>query len=101
MKSMGARDGSIMKIFVLEGLAIGVIGTALGLVLGLLLCGVISVFPIPLDPEVYYIPHLPVRLDGGQFAMVAVTAVVLSYLATIFPALYASRLSPVEGLRND
>ncbi len=101
MKSMGARDGSIMKIFVLEGLAIGTIGTALGLVLGLLLCGVISVFPIPLDPEVYYIPNLPVRIDGGQFGLVAVTAVVLSYLATIFPALYASRLSPVEGLRND
>lgn len=101
LKSMGARDGSIMKIFVLEGLAIGTIGTTLGIALGLGLCGIISVFPIPLDPEVYYIPHLPVRLDAVQFVMVAITAVLLSYLATIFPALYASRLSPVEGLRND
>ncbi len=101
LKSMGARDGSIMKIFVLEGLAIGTIGTTLGIALGLGLCGIISVFPIPLDPEVYYIPSLPVRLDAVQFVMVAITAVLLSFLATIFPALYASRLSPVEGLRND
>jgi len=101
LKSMGARDASVMKIFVAEGLAIGGIGTVLGLALGLLLCGAISIFPIPLDPEVYYIPRLPVRLDAVQFALVGVSAVVLAYLATIFPALYASRMSPVEGLRND
>ncbi|AKU90604.1 ABC transporter permease [Vulgatibacter incomptus] len=101
LKSMGARDASVMKIFVAEGLAIGTIGTVLGLALGLLLCGAISIFPIPLDPDVYYIPRLPVRVEGVQFALVGVAAVVLAYLATIFPALYASRLSPVEGLRND
>lgn len=101
LKSMGARDSSVMKIFVLEGLAIGGIGTALGLALGLLLCGIIAIFPIPLDPEVYYIPNLPVKLDAVQFGVVAVAAVVLAYLATIFPALYASRLPPVEGLKND
>ncbi len=101
LKSMGARDSSVMKIFVLEGLAIGGIGTAVGLSLGLLLCGIIAIFPIPLDPEVYYIPSLPVKLDPLQFGLVAVAAVILAYLATIFPALYASRLAPVEGLRND
>lgn len=101
LKSMGAKDASVMKVFVLEGLAIGGIGTVLGLVLGFLLCLGISIFPIPLDPEVYYIPHLPVQLEPLQFALVGVLAVVLAYLATIFPALYASRLSPVEGLRND
>jgi len=101
LKSMGARDSSVMKIFVLEGLAIGGIGTVLGLGLGLLLCGIIAVFPIPLDPEVYYIPNLPVKIDLLQFGLVAVAAVVLAYLATIFPALFASRLPPVEGLRND
>jgi lipoprotein-releasing system permease protein len=101
LKSMGARDNQVMKVFVLEGLAIGGIGTAVGLSLGLLLCGIISVFPIPLDPEVYYISKLPVKLDGLQFLLVGLAAVVLAYLATIFPALYASRLRPVEGLRND
>src|SRR5690606_31838255 len=52
-KSMGARDNVVMKVFVLEGLAIGGIGTAVGLALGLILCTAISVFPIALDPEVY------------------------------------------------
>lgn len=101
LKSMGARDSSVMKIFVLEGLAIGGIGTAVGLALGLILCVVISIFPIPLDQEVYYIPNLPVQIVPMQFAMVAGAALVLAYLATILPALYASRLPPVEGLRND
>jgi len=101
LKSMGARDSSVMKVFVLEGLAIGGIGTVLGLALGFILCAVIAIFPIPLDPEVYYIPNLPVQIDPLQFVLVAIAAVVLAYLATIFPALYASRLPPVEGLRND
>lgn len=101
LKSMGARDNQVMKVFVLEGLAIGGIGTLVGLALGLLLCGTISIFPIPLDQEVYYISHLPVKIDLGQFALVGAGAVLLAYLATIFPALYAARLRPVEGLRND
>src|SRR5690606_17297402 len=101
LKSMGARDNQVMKVFVLEGLAIGGIGTLVGLALGLLLCGAISIFPIPLDPEVYYISHLPVKIDLVQFGLVGLAAVLLAYLATIFPALYAARLRPVEGLRND
>lgn len=101
LKSMGARDNQVMKVFVLEGLVIGGIGTLVGLALGLLLCGAISIFPIPLDPEVYYISHLPVKIDLVQFGLVGLAAVLLAYLATIFPALYAARLRPVEGLRND
>lgn len=101
LKSMGARDNQVMKVFVLEGLAIGGIGTAVGLALGLILCTAISIFPIPLDPEVYYISHLPVKIDLAQFGLVGLAAIVLAYLATIFPALYAARLRPVEGLRNE
>ena len=101
LKSMGARDNQVMKVFVLEGLVIGGIGTGVGLALGFLLCGAISIFPIPLDPEVYYISHLPVKIDLVQFALVGLAAILLAYLATIFPALYAARMRPVEGLRND
>ncbi|MFO7155162.1 MAG: ABC transporter permease [Pseudomonadota bacterium] len=101
LKSMGARDSQVMKVFVLEGLVIGGIGTLVGLALGLLLCGAISVFPIPLDPEVYYISHLPVKIDLVDFGLVGLSAILLAYLATIFPALYAARMRPVEGLRND
>ncbi|HEY6051134.1 MAG TPA: ABC transporter permease, partial [Thermoanaerobaculia bacterium] len=101
LKSMGARDSSVMKIFVLEGLAIGAIGTAMGLLLGLASCSFIERFGLQLDPDVYYISNLPVNVDGGQFVMVACIALALSYLATLYPATKASRLSPVDGLRED
>jgi lipoprotein-releasing system permease protein len=101
LKSMGARDQSVMKVFVLEGLVIGGVGTLAGLGFGLLICLIIAHGAIRLDPSVYYIDSLPVRIDGWQLGLVALSALVLSYLATIFPAVAASRLAPVEGLRND
>lgn len=101
LKSMGSTDTSVMKIFVLEGLIIGVIGTLVGLVLGYLTCLFVEVFGIRLDAEVYYIDKLPVQIDPLQFAAVALLAVLLSYLATIYPATRASRLPPVDGLRNE
>jgi lipoprotein-releasing system permease protein len=101
LKSMGARDQSIMKVFVLEGLVIGGVGTLVGLAIGGLICVIIAHGAIKLDPSVYYIDSLPVRIEIWQFGLVALSALVLSYLATIFPAVAASRLAPVEGLRND
>jgi len=101
LKSMGARDQSVMKVFVLEGLIIGGVGAVLGLVVGLLVCAFIAHGGIKLDPSVYYIDALPVKIERWQISLVALSAIVLSYLATIYPALAASRLAPVEGLRNE
>ena len=101
LKSMGAGQPSVMKIFVAEGLVIGAVGTAFGLLLGFGTCLLIDKVGIPLDPEVYYISNLPVRMNPSEFGLVALLALALSYLATIYPASKASRLEPVEGLRSE
>ncbi len=101
LKSMGAGVPSVMKIFVAEGVIIGAVGTLFGLILGLGSCLVIDKVGIPLDPEVYYISNLPVLVDPAQFALVALAAVAISYLATLYPATAAARLRPVDGLRAE
>ena len=85
LKSMGAGVPSVMKIFMAEGVTIGAVGTAFGLLLGYGTCLLIDKVGIPLDPEVYYISNLPVVIEPSQFALVALAALGLSYLATHLP----------------
>lgn len=101
LKTMGAADTSIMKIFITYGVIVGSLGTAVGVLAGLTVCFLIKTFGIGLDPDVYYITHLPVHVEGTEVVLVGAAAVVLSYLATIYPALLAARLRPVEGLRYE
>jgi len=101
LKSMGATGDGIMKIFMIEGLTIGMVGTLLGVLVGWLTCLWVSSHGIQLDPEVYYIEKMPVNMDPVEFVLIAGIALHISFIATIYPARRASRLRPVEGLRYD
>jgi len=110
LKSMGATRRSIMKIFVLEGLIVGVVGTALGTAFGLLLAlnvekasqWIERVFGFEILPaDVYYITQLPSRVDPVDVVVIVVVAIGLSLLATLYPAWKASSLDPVEALRYE
>jgi len=102
LKSMGATAGSIMKIFVLEGLIIGVVGTTLGLIGGVGLCEILRKYQfIHLPSDVYYISSLPVLMKGLDIVLIVVAAIGITFVATLYPAWQASRLDPVEALRYE
>ena len=101
LKALGVSDGGIVKIFLSEGLQIGVAGGILGLIAGLAWCFFIERVGIKLDPQVYYIPSLPVRIEPFQTALAVVIAILVTFLASIYPALKASQVEPVEGLKAE
>lgn len=101
LKSIGSSDASIMKVFVVQGLLVGAGGALLGLTLGVGICLLIAKYGVQLDQKVFYIERLPVVMSWGEIIAIAAAAVVISYLATIYPAITAAQLRPVEGLRDD
>jgi lipoprotein-releasing system permease protein len=101
LKSMGARDGAILRVFIAEGLYIGLLGLGLGLALGISGCLLLARYGLPLDPDVYYIQKLPVVMRWGEIASVSLAALGLCCLATLYPAFLASKMRPVEGLRYE
>jgi lipoprotein-releasing system permease protein len=102
LKSMGATARSIMRVFILEGLIIGVVGTALGLIGGYAICRILATYQfISLPRDIYYISHLPVKMNGMDFFLIAVSALGISFLATLYPSWQASKLDPAEALRYE
>ena len=101
LKALGASDSAVMRIFVLEGVIIGAIGTAFGVGTALAACTGLAYFGVRLDPDVYYIDRLPVNVNGQDYAAVALAALCICTIATLYPARAASKLSPVDGLRYE
>lgn len=110
LKSMGATGSSIMKIFVLEGLVIGIIGTVLGVASGLLIA--LNLEPIItliqkitgqnfFSKDIYYLDHFPSLVVPSDVVLISVTAVLISFVATLYPAWQASRMLPAEALRYE
>ena len=100
LKAMGATDASIRKIFVFEGLLIGALGTFLGVVIGFIMCTLLEKYKfIELPGDVYYLTTLPVNLDLTDVAVIAASAMIICFLATLYPARQASKLDPVEAIR--
>jgi len=102
LKSMGATAKSIMRIFILEGLIIGVVGTILGLIGGYVICALLAKYQfISLPKDVYYMSHLPVKMNVLDFLIVAFSAMAISLLATLYPSWQASKLDPAEAIRYE
>lgn len=102
LKSMGATSKGIMKIFIYEGLVIGLTGTVLGVIGGLALCEVLSRYQfIKLPSDVYPITTLPVKILPMDVTLVAVSAALITLLATIYPSWKASKIDPAVALRYE
>jgi len=102
LKSMGMTNRRILHIFMFQGVWIGVIGTTVGTVLGSFLCWLLDTYEIiRIPPDVYFIDRLPVSLQPLDVVLIFFASIAVAFAATIYPALQASRLEPVEAIRHD
>jgi lipoprotein-releasing system permease protein len=102
LRAMGMTAGQIRRIFVAQGVVVGVVGTALGAIGGVLLAAAVGRYHlISLDPTVYFIDHLPVDLAPTDVAAVILASLAIAALATVYPASQAARLEPVEAIRHE
>jgi len=102
LRAMGATGRGIMSIFMIHGLIIGIVGTFIGVIGGFVLSQLLKTYKfISLPADVYYLSYLPVRMSPFDFIVVPAAAIIISFMATIYPSWQAARLDPVEPLRYE
>jgi len=110
LRTMGATKGAVMRVFLITGASIGIVGTLAGLALGVVFCSNIESIrqfvswaagTKLFDPNIYYLTRLPAEMNPFETGMIVVMAMALSVLATLYPSWRASRLDPVEALRYE
>jgi lipoprotein-releasing system permease protein len=110
LRTMGATRGAILRVFLLCGASVGVVGTLIGFTIGIVFCANIEAIRQAIQalsgtelfsPEVYFLSRLPAVVDPAEVAQVVGMGLVLSLLATIYPSWRAAKTDPVEALRNE
>jgi lipoprotein-releasing system permease protein len=102
LRSYGFTRSSIMRLFIYHGCMIGIMGTLLGVVFAYIACVILGkIVFITLPGDVYFIETLPVEMAPGDFMITAAAAILITFLATIYPAVRATKLTTVEALRNE
>ncbi|MCC6319583.1 MAG: ABC transporter permease [Gemmatimonadaceae bacterium] len=102
LKAMGMTARSVRRIFLAQGLTIGLVGTTIGLTLGLAVSAALGTYKlIRLDPSVYFIDHLPVATEVGDVTFTIIASIAIAGIATLYPAHQAARLFPIEAIRHE
>ncbi|MSP60536.1 MAG: ABC transporter permease [Myxococcales bacterium] len=101
IKSLGMRSSGVAGTFIAAGMTIGALGTGAGIALGLAICGLLSRFSYRLDPRVYLIDRLPVKIQVTELSVIALVTLAACFAFTLIPSLRAAHLRPVEGLRYE